>query len=164
MLYDGVFDMQGGQWSIWQTGIKMNGLEEWAMLSWVGLILQVEHCFYIYTHKHWHFTPVPVSLLHSGNWVWISGCLAGISKSHMLNSLWYFSSDLGEVSLKIIGVTSEDDGIYTCIAANDMGSVSSSASLRVLGEFIFVVRVCKLKDSNAFVKLNAWCKFFFAPF
>ncbi|XP_042317673.1 triple functional domain protein isoform X3 [Sceloporus undulatus] len=42
-------------------------------------------------------------------------------------------SDLGEASLKIIGVTTEDDGIYTCVAANDMGSVSSSASLRVLG-------------------------------
>ncbi|KFQ41084.1 Triple functional domain protein [Mesitornis unicolor] len=44
-----------------------------------------------------------------------------------------FPSDLGEASLKIIGVTAEDDGIYTCIAANDMGSVSSSTSLRVLG-------------------------------
>ncbi|KAJ6661403.1 hypothetical protein lerEdw1_015032 [Lerista edwardsae] len=42
-------------------------------------------------------------------------------------------SDLGEASLKIFGATTEDDGIYTCIAANDMGSVSSSASLRVLG-------------------------------
>uniref|UniRef100_A0A8D2J1A8 non-specific serine/threonine protein kinase n=1 Tax=Varanus komodoensis TaxID=61221 RepID=A0A8D2J1A8_VARKO len=39
--------------------------------------------------------------------------------------------DLGEATLKIIGVTTEDDGIYTCIAANDMGSVSSSASLRI---------------------------------
>lgn len=47
-----------------------------------------------------------------------------------------FPSDLGEASLKIIGVTAEDDGIYTCIAANDMGSVSSSASLRVLGRFV----------------------------
>ncbi|XP_077209455.1 triple functional domain protein isoform X2 [Paroedura picta] len=42
-------------------------------------------------------------------------------------------SDLGEASLKVIGVTTEDDGIYTCVAANDMGSISSSASLRVLG-------------------------------
>ncbi|XP_053323318.1 triple functional domain protein isoform X2 [Spea bombifrons] len=42
-------------------------------------------------------------------------------------------SDLGEATLKIAGVTTEDDGIYTCIAANDMGSVSSSACLRVLG-------------------------------
>ncbi|KAJ1070286.1 hypothetical protein K5549_006834 [Capra hircus] len=42
-------------------------------------------------------------------------------------------SDLGEAALKIVGVTTEDDGIYTCIAVNDMGSASSSASLRVLG-------------------------------
>jgi hypothetical protein len=31
-------------------------------------------------------------------------------------------------------VTTEDDGIYTCIAVNDMGSALSSASLRVLGK------------------------------
>lgn len=43
-------------------------------------------------------------------------------------------SDLGEAALKIVGVTTEDDGIYTCIAVNDMGSASASASLRVLGE------------------------------
>ncbi|EDL08894.1 mCG120315 [Mus musculus] len=42
-------------------------------------------------------------------------------------------SDIGEATLKIIGVSTEDDGIYTCIAVNDMGSASSSASLRVLG-------------------------------
>lgn len=42
-------------------------------------------------------------------------------------------SDLGEAALKIVGVTTDDDGIYTCIAVNDMGSASSSASLRVLG-------------------------------
>ncbi|XP_026529208.1 triple functional domain protein [Notechis scutatus] len=42
-------------------------------------------------------------------------------------------SDLGEAYLKIIGVTTEDDGVYTCIAANDMGSISTKASLRVLG-------------------------------
>lgn len=44
-------------------------------------------------------------------------------------------SDLGEATLKIVGVTTEDDGIYTCIAVNDMGSASSSASLRVLGKW-----------------------------
>lgn len=43
-------------------------------------------------------------------------------------------SDIGEATLKITGVTTEDDGIYTCIAVNDMGSASSSASLRVLGK------------------------------
>ncbi|NWX70823.1 KALRN protein, partial [Alca torda] len=52
-------------------------------------------------------------------------------------------SDLGEASLKIIGVTAEDDGIYTCIAANDMGSVSSSASLRVLGRPVSSVPYCQ---------------------
>lgn len=46
------------------------------------------------------------------------------------------ASDLGEAALKIIGVTTEDDGIYTCIAVNDMGSASSSASLRVLGKHL----------------------------
>ncbi|XP_076016034.1 triple functional domain protein [Genypterus blacodes] len=41
-------------------------------------------------------------------------------------------SDTGEATLRIIGVASEDDGVYTCVAANDLGSVTSSASLRVL--------------------------------
>uniref|UniRef100_G3U8L9 non-specific serine/threonine protein kinase n=1 Tax=Loxodonta africana TaxID=9785 RepID=G3U8L9_LOXAF len=41
-------------------------------------------------------------------------------------------SDLGEAALKIVGATTEDDGLYTCIAVNDMGAASSSASLRVL--------------------------------
>ncbi|MFT7811725.1 triple functional domain protein isoform X1 [Arapaima gigas] len=42
-------------------------------------------------------------------------------------------SDTGEASLRIVGVSSEDDGVYTCIATNDVGTVSTSASLRVLG-------------------------------
>uniref|UniRef100_A0A1A7XG77 non-specific serine/threonine protein kinase n=1 Tax=Iconisemion striatum TaxID=60296 RepID=A0A1A7XG77_9TELE len=41
-------------------------------------------------------------------------------------------SDTGEATLRIIGAASEDDGVYTCTAANDLGSVASSASLRVL--------------------------------
>lgn len=43
-------------------------------------------------------------------------------------------SDTGEATLRIIGVASEDDGVYTCVATNELGSVASSASLRVLGE------------------------------
>ncbi|NWI48837.1 KALRN protein, partial [Calyptomena viridis] len=54
---------------------------------------------------------------------------------HHSISYRYSNFDLGEASLKIVGVTAQDDGVYTCIAANDMGSVSSSASLRVLGKF-----------------------------
>lgn len=45
-----------------------------------------------------------------------------------------WDSETGEATLRIVGVSSEDDGVYTCVAANDLGSVTSSASLRVLGE------------------------------
>ncbi|XP_041737463.2 triple functional domain protein-like isoform X2 [Coregonus clupeaformis] len=40
-------------------------------------------------------------------------------------------SDTGEATLRIMGVSVEDDGVYTCVATNVVGSVSSSASLRV---------------------------------
>ncbi|KAM9512921.1 triple functional domain protein-like isoform 2-T2 [Salvelinus alpinus] len=40
-------------------------------------------------------------------------------------------SDTGEATLLIMGVSVEDDGEYTCVATNVVGSVSSSASLRV---------------------------------
>lgn len=43
-------------------------------------------------------------------------------------------SDTGEATLRIIGVAPDDDGVYTCVATNELGSVTSSASLRVLGE------------------------------
>lgn len=43
-------------------------------------------------------------------------------------------SDTGEATLRIVGVAADDDGVYTCVATNDLGSVTSSASLRVLGE------------------------------
>ncbi|XP_056154644.1 triple functional domain protein isoform X2 [Lampris incognitus] len=55
-------------------------------------------------------------------------------------------SDTGEATLRIIGVASEDDGVYTCVAANDLGSVTSSASLRVLAVSRDGVRV-SWKDS-----------------
>ncbi|KAM4724712.1 triple functional domain protein isoform 6-T6 [Anableps anableps] len=52
-----------------------------------------------------------------------------------LTSNGHFSiaySDTGEATLRIIGAASEDDGVYTCIATNELGSATSSASLRVL--------------------------------
>ncbi|KAJ8395236.1 hypothetical protein AAFF_G00034380 [Aldrovandia affinis] len=42
-------------------------------------------------------------------------------------------SDTGEATLRVVGVSAEDDGMYTCVATNDVGTVSSSACLRVLG-------------------------------
>lgn len=50
----------------------------------------------------------------------------------------YFS-DTGEATLRILGVASEDDGVYTCVATNELGSVMSSASLRVLGKKVHCV-------------------------
>uniref|UniRef100_A0A3P8PXA1 non-specific serine/threonine protein kinase n=1 Tax=Astatotilapia calliptera TaxID=8154 RepID=A0A3P8PXA1_ASTCA len=60
----------------------------------------------------------------------------GPNQSNLTNN-GHFSiaySDTGEATLRIIGVASEDDGVYTCVATNELGSVTSSASLRVLGE------------------------------
>lgn len=45
-----------------------------------------------------------------------------------------FCSDTGEAALRILGVSVEDSGMYTCVATNVAGSVTSSASLRVSGE------------------------------
>lgn len=50
-----------------------------------------------------------------------------------LKPLFIFS-DTGEATLRIIGVAFEDDGVYTCVATNELGSATSSASLRVLGK------------------------------
>uniref|UniRef100_A0A3B4FXU3 non-specific serine/threonine protein kinase n=1 Tax=Pundamilia nyererei TaxID=303518 RepID=A0A3B4FXU3_9CICH len=60
----------------------------------------------------------------------------GPNQSNLTNN-GHFSiayNDTGEATLRIIGVASEDDGVYTCVATNELGSVTSSASLRVLGE------------------------------
>lgn len=55
-------------------------------------------------------------------------------------------SETGESTLRIVGVASEDDGVYTCVATNDLGSVTSSASLRVLAVSSDGVRV-RWKDN-----------------
>uniref|UniRef100_A0A665TUC4 non-specific serine/threonine protein kinase n=1 Tax=Echeneis naucrates TaxID=173247 RepID=A0A665TUC4_ECHNA len=62
----------------------------------------------------------------------------GPNQSNLTNN-GHFSiaySDTGEATLRILGVASEDDGIYTCVATNDLGSITSSASLRVLGKTV----------------------------
>ena len=45
-----------------------------------------------------------------------------------------FYSETGEAALCILGASVEDSGVYTCVATNVAGSVTSSASLRVSGE------------------------------
>ena len=44
------------------------------------------------------------------------------------------SSETGEAALRILSVSVEDSGVYTCVASNVAGSVTSCASLRVSGE------------------------------
>lgn len=46
-------------------------------------------------------------------------------------SITYSESE--EAALRILGVSVEDSGVYTCVASNVAGSVTSSASLRVSG-------------------------------
>ncbi|XP_051245578.1 triple functional domain protein isoform X5 [Dicentrarchus labrax] len=67
----------------------------------------------------------------------------GPNQSNLTNN-GHFSiaySDTGEATLRIIGVASEDDGVYTCVATNELGSVTSSASLRVLAVSTDGIRV-----------------------
>ncbi|XP_039976875.1 triple functional domain protein isoform X2 [Xiphias gladius] len=67
----------------------------------------------------------------------------GPNQSNLTNN-GHFSiaySDTGEATLRIIGVASEDDGVYSCVATNELGSVTSSASLRVLAVSTDGVRV-----------------------
>ncbi|KAF7707997.1 triple functional domain protein-like isoform X2 [Silurus meridionalis] len=44
-------------------------------------------------------------------------------------------SETGEVTLRLSPVTVDDGGTYTCSAANDVGTVTSSARLRVQGSY-----------------------------
>lgn len=53
--------------------------------------------------------------------------------------IYFLFSETGEVTLRISPATLDDSGTYTCIASNDVGSVTSSAYLRVLGQLIFVL-------------------------
>ncbi|KAG7275464.1 hypothetical protein CRUP_008321 [Coryphaenoides rupestris] len=59
-------------------------------------------------------------------------------------------SDTGEATLRIIGAASEDDGSYTCVATNDLGTVISSASLRVLAVSSDGVRVSWKENFESF--------------
>lgn len=42
--------------------------------------------------------------------------------------------DTGDIVLKICNLMPQDTGIYTCVAVNDHGTASSSASIKVQGE------------------------------
>ncbi|XP_016423160.1 triple functional domain protein-like [Sinocyclocheilus rhinocerous] len=64
-----------------------------------------------------------------------SVCWRGPDQSTLSNGGRYTltHSETGEVTLRISPAILDDSGTYTCIASNDVGSVTSSAYLRVLG-------------------------------
>uniref|UniRef100_A0A8C1M5T1 non-specific serine/threonine protein kinase n=1 Tax=Cyprinus carpio TaxID=7962 RepID=A0A8C1M5T1_CYPCA len=68
-----------------------------------------------------------------------SVCWRGPDQSNLSNGGRYTltQSETGEVTLCISPATLDDSGTYTCIASNDVGSVTSSAYLRVLGQLSF---------------------------
>uniref|UniRef100_A0A4W5PTZ3 non-specific serine/threonine protein kinase n=1 Tax=Hucho hucho TaxID=62062 RepID=A0A4W5PTZ3_9TELE len=49
------------------------------------------------------------------------------------NSHITFTQDTGDILLKICNLMPQDTGIYTCVAVNDHGTASSSASIKVQG-------------------------------
>ncbi|XP_075868965.1 triple functional domain protein isoform X3 [Nelusetta ayraudi] len=61
-------------------------------------------------------------------WKGPDNCTLGNNGHH---SISYSESD--EATLRILRVSAEDSGVYTCVATNAVGSVSSSASLTVSG-------------------------------
>uniref|UniRef100_A0A673M9H9 Triple functional domain protein-like n=1 Tax=Sinocyclocheilus rhinocerous TaxID=307959 RepID=A0A673M9H9_9TELE len=64
-----------------------------------------------------------------------SVCWRGPDQSTLSNSGRYTlrHSETGEVTLRISPASLDDSGTYTCIASNDVGSLTTSAYLRVLG-------------------------------
>uniref|UniRef100_UPI003AAE5F69 kalirin n=1 Tax=Centroberyx gerrardi TaxID=166262 RepID=UPI003AAE5F69 len=56
-----------------------------------------------------------------------------VNTSRFTINIRYRSLDTGDIVLKICNLMPQDTGIYTCVAVNDHGSASSSASIKVQG-------------------------------
>ncbi|TRY92866.1 hypothetical protein DNTS_031812, partial [Danionella cerebrum] len=67
-----------------------------------------------------------------------STCWRGPDQSTLSNAGRYTlaHSETGEVTLRISTTSLDDSGTYTCIASNEVGSVTSSAYLRVLAKLV----------------------------
>lgn len=46
----------------------------------------------------------------------------------------FHNRDTGDIVLKICNLMPQDTGIYTCVAVNEHGTTSSSASIKVQGQ------------------------------
>uniref|UniRef100_A0A8C5AZA6 non-specific serine/threonine protein kinase n=1 Tax=Gadus morhua TaxID=8049 RepID=A0A8C5AZA6_GADMO len=109
----------------------------------------------VYTHKHTHarthaLAPEVLAPLQDRVCVFgetgvlrckISGrprpsiALKGPDQNPVVNTdrLTITIRDTGDILLKICNVMPQDTGIYTCVAVNDLGSASTSASIKVQG-------------------------------
>lgn len=79
---------------------------------------------------------VDIRYTHTPLWVFLFVCFLLIFFSSFLprdSSPLLFRRDTGDILLKICNVMPQDTGIYTCVAVNDHGSASSSASIKVQG-------------------------------
>uniref|UniRef100_A0A671LZ12 non-specific serine/threonine protein kinase n=1 Tax=Sinocyclocheilus anshuiensis TaxID=1608454 RepID=A0A671LZ12_9TELE len=76
-----------------------------------------------------------------------SVCWRGPDQSTLSNGGRYTltHSETGEVILRISPAILDDSGTYTCIASNDVGSVTSTAYLRVLGQLSLFEHCSKQK-------------------
>ncbi|XP_076008806.1 triple functional domain protein isoform X2 [Genypterus blacodes] len=100
---------------------------------------------YIYDAPPEFLIPVSDVLCESGDSVTLRCKVCGRPRStvtwrgpdnNTLSNNGHYSitySETGEAALRILRVTIEDGGVYTCVATNVTGSVTSSASLRVSG-------------------------------
>lgn len=99
------------------------------ILAFFLLLLSSLHLFTLVTH----FPPFPIS--HVSSFFFPSSSLILLLPAALLILCFIFllSRDTGDILLKICNLMPQDTGIYTCVAVNDHGSSSSSASIKVQG-------------------------------
>ena len=74
-----------------------------------------------FIHLYFYTTPTFTSPAPSFNFYFVLSLLSPLYR------------DTGDILLKICNLMPQDTGIYTCVAVNDHGSASSSASIKVQG-------------------------------
>uniref|UniRef100_A0A8C8SSQ3 Kalirin RhoGEF kinase n=1 Tax=Pelusios castaneus TaxID=367368 RepID=A0A8C8SSQ3_9SAUR len=72
------------------------------------------------------------------------------------------SCDSGEITLKICNLMPQDSGIYTCVATNEHGTASTSATIKVQGSQIWQQSVASTLDTYLVIEdLTPGCRYQF---
>ncbi|KAM4633832.1 triple functional domain protein [Polymixia lowei] len=126
----------------WKTQLVS---EKTRLTDFIFISFQLLNPNYIYDAPPEFLVPVSDVVCESGDNVTLRCKVCGRPRSTVtwrgpdnvvLNNNGHHSvtySETGEATLHILGVSVEDGGLYTCVATNVAGSVTSSASLRVSG-------------------------------